>query len=198
MPKPVNSSADCLACSPAFVPWVEAEPALREAWRALPRRRLARGAVLQPIGAPLSAVWFVERGLLRSHFADADGLERNRAFHAEGQRAGAPPTSRPAPSAFAIEALEASTVIEPPHTELLRWQAVHAPARTTLLDALAAGVEQLARRESALLMHSAEARYLTFLADQPALAQRVPLRHIASYLGITDVALSRIRRRLRA
>jgi hypothetical protein len=33
-------------------------------------------------------------------------------------------------------------------------------------------------------------------ALRPEWLARIPLRHLASYLGITDVALSRIRRRL--
>ncbi|MEC4113691.1 Crp/Fnr family transcriptional regulator [Myroides pelagicus] len=41
---------------------------------------------------------------------------------------------------------------------------------------------------------SAKERYLTLLQNQPSLLQRVPLKHIASYLGITQVSLSRIRK----
>ncbi|MCK9180141.1 MAG: Crp/Fnr family transcriptional regulator [Bacteroides sp.] len=36
-------------------------------------------------------------------------------------------------------------------------------------------------------------RYQSLLKNQPNLLQRVPLKHIASYLGITQVSLSRIR-----
>ena len=36
-------------------------------------------------------------------------------------------------------------------------------------------------------------RYLKFIAKHPSLLQRVALGHIASYLGITQVSLSRIR-----
>lgn len=40
---------------------------------------------------------------------------------------------------------------------------------------------------------SAEIRYRELLSTEPELLQRVQLRHIASYLGITAVSLSRIR-----
>lgn len=43
---------------------------------------------------------------------------------------------------------------------------------------------------------SAEARYLAFLDQSPALANRIPLHYIASYIGVTPEALSRIRGRL--
>ncbi len=47
-----------------------------------------------------------------------------------------------------------------------------------------------------LLMLSATERYKQFLQNNPDIAAALPNYHIASYLGITDVALSRIRRRM--
>jgi CRP-like cAMP-binding protein len=38
--------------------------------------------------------------------------------------------------------------------------------------------------------------FADFLREHPEIVERVPLRHIASYLGITPEALSRIRREL--
>lgn len=52
------------------------------------------------------------------------------------------------------------------------------------------------RRIQETLSASAEERYLTFLATYPALAEKVPQQHIASYLGITPQSLSRIRKDL--
>ncbi len=50
-------------------------------------------------------------------------------------------------------------------------------------------------REKEFLLDSAKTRYQRFLQEYPGLAQRIPQYHIASYLGITDVALSRIRKK---
>ncbi len=52
------------------------------------------------------------------------------------------------------------------------------------------------RRLVASVSMSAEERYLQMLEEFPSLVQRVALRHIASYLGITPEALSRIRNRI--
>jgi CRP-like cAMP-binding protein len=43
---------------------------------------------------------------------------------------------------------------------------------------------------------TAHERYTDFLCEHPEIVERVPLRHIASYLGITPEALSRIRKQL--
>jgi CRP-like cAMP-binding protein len=51
------------------------------------------------------------------------------------------------------------------------------------------------RREASFLLLDAGERYEAFLEDFADLVPRLPQYHIASYLGITPVALSRIRSR---
>lgn len=46
------------------------------------------------------------------------------------------------------------------------------------------------------IMETPEERYLKFMHQHPDLMQRVPLQIIASFLGITPVSLSRIRKRI--
>jgi CRP-like cAMP-binding protein len=55
-----------------------------------------------------------------------------------------------------------------------------------------------AEREYELLGMDAEERYATFARRYPGLEARVAARHVASYLGITPVHLSRLRRLRRA
>lgn len=54
----------------------------------------------------------------------------------------------------------------------------------------------LLRREISLLKESAEQRYMQLVIDQPHLIREIPLKYIASYIGITPQALSRIRKRI--
>ncbi len=62
-------------------------------------------------------------------------------------------------------------------------------------------LEQLAikkeRREADFLLLSATERYQKFLQDYAYIVNSIANYHIASYLGITEVALSRIRSRLK-
>jgi hypothetical protein len=48
-------------------------------------------------------------------------------------------------------------------------------------------------RVEGMQFHSAEERYKTLLHEAPGVIKRVPLKYVASYLGITQVSLSRIR-----
>ncbi|QDO95531.1 Crp/Fnr family transcriptional regulator [Formosa sediminum] len=51
-------------------------------------------------------------------------------------------------------------------------------------------------KHRAVNMHtqSASERYLHLLKDKPQIIKEVPLKHIATYLGVTDTSLSRIRK----
>ncbi|RKN82967.1 Crp/Fnr family transcriptional regulator [Ulvibacterium marinum] len=52
------------------------------------------------------------------------------------------------------------------------------------------------KRELALLNKSAKERYLELFSERPELIREIPLKYIASYIGITPQALSRIRRQI--
>lgn len=191
-------SNTCPACGPAFLQWLASDPARHAVWLALPRRSVGPGQELQAAGGVMGAVWFVEQGLLRSHFLDERGRERNCAFHPEAQWAGRPATrGPPAAAPFAIDALEGSRVVELTYAALAKWLNERPELQSTLTDALSANLMSLSHRESTLMMDTAERRYVRFLAEQPGIASRIALHHVASYLGITNVALSRIRRRIK-
>ena len=52
------------------------------------------------------------------------------------------------------------------------------------------------KREISLLSETAEQRYLNLFTEQPGLIKEIPLKYIASYIGVTPQALSRIRARI--
>lgn len=56
--------------------------------------------------------------------------------------------------------------------------------------------EKLERRSS-MVAQDATTRYKEFLVQYPTLANQIPLSYIASYLGITQSSLSRIRKNIR-
>jgi len=73
---------------------------------------------------------------------------------------------------------------------IVDWGAIY---QKIILKTLA---EKLERR-SPLIEQDATTRYLMFMEKFPTIANRVPLSYIASYLGITQQSLSRIRKNFR-
>lgn len=59
---------------------------------------------------------------------------------------------------------------------------------------MAESLFQLKKRSLSMITESATQRYLYLLRHQPEILKHAPLKVIASYLGITDTSLSRIRK----
>lgn len=59
---------------------------------------------------------------------------------------------------------------------------------------LVKGFSSLKTRMLSMITETAEQRYDTLLKTNPEIFQHAALKHIASYLGITDTSLSRIRK----
>jgi CRP-like cAMP-binding protein len=156
----------------------------------------AAGRRLFAAGEVPNTLYFVVRGLVRFYYLTPDGKEFNKNFVASGSVV----TSlgsflEGSPSPFFTEALEDCVFVTYP-MELARQLTETDIVWERLVNGF---ITQLAlkkeRREASFLLDSAMARYEAFLTDFPEIALRVPQYHIASYLGITPVALSRIRGR---
>lgn len=104
--------------------------------------------------------------------------------NAPGAASAASPAGQPGP----CDGVPAGPATAPPV-----WPAWSALVQQTL----AALLDDKMRREQQFLQCTATQRYQALCSERPDWLAQVPLRHLASYLGITDVALSRIRRRLR-
>ena len=59
---------------------------------------------------------------------------------------------------------------------------------------LVKGFSALKVRMLATITQTAEERYANLLKNHPEILQQAPLKHIATFLGITDTSLSRIRK----
>ena len=61
---------------------------------------------------------------------------------------------------------------------------------------LVKGFTELKTRMLSIITETAEERYALLLSSNPEIFQHAPLKNIASYLGITDTSLSRIRKEM--
>ena len=156
----------------------------------------AREPVALP-GATAHEILFVVEGLLRFYYPADDGRESNKAFVAEGEFAGAlAAAGLGVPLLYGIEALEPTRYLAIPYARFAALMDAE-PAFERLGRKLAEHIlMRKERRARSLLLEGAAERYAAFEAERPDLLQRVPLYHVASYIGVTEVSLSRIRGRL--
>lgn len=107
-----------------------------------------------------------------------------------------PPLGLPAQS-WRIEAQVPSRLLVLNARELQEAKVLDHRVQDWMLQALMVERQRLIQREHQWLMFSATERYLKVLQESPNWLEQVPQHRLASYLGVTDVALSRIRRRLK-
>lgn len=159
---------------------------------------LDRGAAILRHGERWNAALVIQTGLVRMHFLRRDGREFNKNFFAEGALVcPITPAMGAEPSLFGISCIERTRLWRCDATlmrQTLARSGDWAPLQTELLIRLLTGKLQ---REHDLLALDGRQRYAAFCTRFPHLAGRMPLLHLATYLGITDVSLSRLRRGLR-
>jgi CRP-like cAMP-binding protein len=159
-------------------------------------RELARGEYLLRGGEHATWAGVLISGLLREHFVSERGVERTKSFILPSQFTGSlADLLSGKPSRAFIVAEQSSRVALAPYSELRRLE-----AESPLWAAMARrSVDHLlmekAEREYQFMCLDAEARYAAFLAKYPHLETSVAATHIASYLSITPVHLSRLRAR---
>lgn len=152
--------------------------------------------VLMP-GTKVYELIFMNEGLLRFYYCGDDGAESNKAFVTENTFVGPLASSAlELPVIFGIQTLEASeclTATFKEFTALFQRHPIFERLGRLLAESLLIRKEL---RTRSLLLESGKDRYLNFLAHESHLIDRVPQYHIASYLGITEVSLSRLKRSL--
>ena len=156
-------------------------------------KTVKKGTILQQNSRTAKA-FFVQKGCLRSYTIDAKGKEHIFMFAPEGwilsdvtlhAAQGMPP--------LFVDALEDSE-IEVFDGHLLDELTVSGYIQSGLLtEKLFRRIAVLQKRVLLLMSANALERYKDFIETYPNIVQRVPQRMIASYLGITPEALSKIR-----
>ena len=149
-------------------------------------------------GEHSDTLYLLESGLVRLFYVTPDGRERNKAFYRAGQITGpvsAAVTASPAP--FTIQCLEPTEAISFRFRDLLDATHKNQGIAQLYRNVLAEAFIRNEQREAVLLTCNAEQRYQWLLQHEPDLPERVPQFHIASYLGVDAVSLSRLKRKLR-
>ncbi|WP_252735809.1 Crp/Fnr family transcriptional regulator [Zobellia sp. B3R18] len=141
--------------------------------------------------------WFIESGFARSYVVNTEGKDISTNFYAVGDIV-IDWTSffLRNPTRENIQAL----------TDCVCWQldfdtfqelfhgirSFREQGRTTLVNSYFSLKEQ----SVAMIADQASQRYLKLLKEKPHIVQNISLKHIATYLGVTDTSLSRIRKEI--
>jgi len=161
------------------------------------QEKIAKATIIQSSGSEKHFSFFVRKGLLRSYYIDEKGKEHVFMFAPEGWIV----------SDFESQTFDTPTVLFIDALEDSEVDIIDSKIFKTLNDlpseVLHQQIEKFIRRISVLqhrvlMLMSAKAadRYKEFIKTYPNITQRVPQRMIASYLGITPEALSKIRGRI--
>ncbi len=154
---------------------------------------IVKGTMLLKKDSIILKSFFVRKGLLRAYTKNEKGKEHILMFASEGWIASdVHAIEFDTPATLYIDALEDSIVevLDAKGFDLLLKQS---PNNIRNLNRLYKRLAVLNKRIISLLSTSALDRYNEFAETYPCLVQRVTQKHIASYLGVTPEALSKIR-----
>lgn len=140
-------------------------------------------------------LYYVKEGMGRSYYLKDDGKEVTQWFFNEGKfMTSVDSFFQQSPSLYYLETLEDSIVYSISNTQmdflLSKYHKMEQIARLASIEMLSKVVNKL----NAIQFQTARERYEYMLAEFPDISYRVPLGHVASYLGMTQETLSRIRK----
>ena len=152
-----------------------------------------KGAVLVKPGTVCHRLYFVDKGLTRTFYLK-EGKDITDWLSAENSFAVSIISFiTRKPDRRGIETLEPSVLFSIHIDELERLCATYHDIEKLFRLLVSSGLVQLQQKFDDLHFETALNRYQHLMKTNPTLIQRVPLGMIASYLGITQETLSRIR-----
>ena len=147
---------------------------------------LSRGSVCEHL-------FFIDQGLAKTYFNTGDKEFIMRFFCENEMFTVLDSYVTRQPSAYYIKALEPTEISYVEQKEMEKLCLKHHSIETFFRKLVSMAVVNMMKRISEMLEENASTRYAHFIKDNGHLLQRISLGDLASYLGITQVSLSRIR-----
>lgn len=159
-------------------------------------KTIKKKEILQKQGIVSKNAFYVKKGLIRSYSIDEKGKEHIFMFGSEGWIiADLESNVFNRPTELYIDCIEDGEIVsfslEYFNSENLSIEKLRKNSKL-----LTRRIGSLQRRVIQLMSSSAKERYKIFLEIYPHIPKRIPQKMIASYLGITPEALSKIRGQL--
>jgi CRP-like cAMP-binding protein len=141
--------------------------------------------------------WFIETGFVRSYIIDTEGNEITFNLYASGDVViDYPSIFFFAPTRENIQALTDCICWEIGFEDFQEMFNNISSFREQQRGLLVGSYFALKEHSISLIADEAKERYLKLLKTKPHIIQNVTLKHIATFLGVTDTSLSRIRKEI--
>ena len=159
----------------------------------------ARDAIIVGQGQIARNIHLLCKGVIKAYFISDTGVTYNKNLFTEGNLVGSTVSLlRKTPSEFTLQTLEDCILITFDYTAFKKLIYKHDDLKNFYIAYLEKQwIIEKEQREISIVTETASTRYLKLLAKSPDIDKRVPLRDIASHLGITPTQLSRIRKELK-
>lgn len=158
-------------------------------------KEVRRNDILLKEGAVCKDLVFVRKGCLRLYYIK-DDIEVSVWFSfAQSSAIEVYSFISGNPSSYFMEATEDSELLSIPKQELEKIYISHPHMLVLMKNFWEDVLLTLINRFTALQTNSAEERYLDLLS-KPDYMQSIPLKYLASFIGVTPTSLSRIRKQL--
>ncbi|MDC7224125.1 MAG: Crp/Fnr family transcriptional regulator, partial [Spirochaetales bacterium] len=160
-------------------------------------RKIPKGDFIVRAGNRSDQIGYLLKGIIRYYYIDEEGKEFTRHFCREGNFVSSYISLiKNEPSTYSIAALSDLELLSFSYKDWTEFVADYPDLLTIMVSLLQESQLIAEERERSLILDSPSTRYLNLLKTHRQIEKMVKQYDLASYLGITAVALSRIRRRL--
>ena len=171
------------------------EQELDQIWEAHTALQFKKGQLLLKEGEVATAYYLVEEGIVRAFVHDYDNNEITTEFFCARDIAIIPASLfQKTPSKENLQAITACKLWEIDYEDFQALFHAIEGVREWGRVWFSHQLFHMKQRSLDMITETAANRYLKLMKEKPQIIQQAPLKQIASYLGITDTSLSRIRR----
>ncbi|BDS10454.1 Crp/Fnr family transcriptional regulator [Aureispira anguillae] len=149
------------------------------------------------LGATRKKIGIIQEGLIRGYYIKSSGEEVSILFAKEGEVASTHELIfYNTPSRQIVEFLEPTTMLVLDYRDIEQLALTHPGIEQLKNQFIQDYLVKVLQRLETFLVYTPKERYQWLMKEEPSFMQRVQQKHLASFLGITPVSLSRLRSRM--
>lgn len=147
-------------------------------------------------GSTSQDLFFILKGMIRGYFFNEKGEEKNIFLRPEHTITGAPESLfRESKTKYTFEAVTETHLLVFQFKEVQEMGFQNSQIIRLILEGYQENIQTLIGRVESLINQAPEERYQALLKRSPQFFEKAYNKHVANYLGITAVSLSRIMKR---